>query len=234
MNRKFLRLAALAVVLTLVGGLAAVALGAPWAFNTGSASAWATVACSVKPSCDAGEVAVFRMSSTANAHAGTPIGSAYANVVCCGGVDGLGSNCSGQFKSVLTLSAPDNAHVASDGSYPTEACLSAGVGNAVGCTYGASCGAGYACLATISGTTNAHVADCDGVDDYATKVCCGPPPVGGMVEVQVDGSGSAVDSAGSSGGSSAPNYIALGGLAVVAVLALAAAGWYARRRFSRG
>ena len=154
------------------GGLAALALGAPWASNTSSATAAATVACSVKASCGAGEVAVFRMSSTANAHAGMPGGSSYGSVVCCGGVAGLTSSCSGAYDTVLTLSAADNAHAASDGSYATPACLSVGAEGTVDCRYGSSCDAGYACLATISGSTNAHVADCDGTNDYATKVCC--------------------------------------------------------------
>ena len=59
-----------------------------------------------------------------------------------------------------------------------------------------------------------------------------PPAVGGIVEIQVSGSGSAVDSAaGSSGGSAVPNYIALAGLAAMAVVALTAGAWYARRRW---
>jgi hypothetical protein len=57
--------------------------------------------------------------------------------------------------------------------------------------------------------------------------------VGGIVEMRVGGSGSAVDSAaGSSGGSAAPPYVALAGAA--GALALTAGAWYARRRFSRG
>jgi hypothetical protein len=191
-----------------------------------SALASAGLACSVKAACDVDEVAVFRMSSTANAHAGTPDGSAYDNVVCCGGVTGLGNSCSGTYDTVLTLSAADNAHVASDASYPTEACLSVGTGQAVNCTYGASCDSGWSCLATISGTTNAHVADCDGSDDYATKVCCGTSltgPVGGLAELPDVGEGN----------SSGRMYIAVGGLAVVAaLLALTTGAWYARRRFT--
>ena len=70
---------------------------------------------------------------------------------------------------MLRLSAADNAHVASnDLSYGTQVCLSA-TGTAMNCQYGSSCGSGYACLATISGTTNAHVADCDGSADYADE-----------------------------------------------------------------
>jgi hypothetical protein len=127
--------------------------------------------CSVKASCGVGEVEVFRMSTLSNAHAGTPAGSAYANVVCCGGVTGLSNACADTYTTVLTLSGADNAHVASDGSYATEVCLSVPSGTAA-CTYGPTCSVDEECLATISGTTNAHIADCDGVDDYATKVCC--------------------------------------------------------------
>jgi hypothetical protein len=111
------------------------------------------------------------MSALANAHAGTVAGSAYGNIVCCSGEAGLSNACSGSYDTVLWLSAADNAHVASDGSYGTQVCLAADAG--MNCQYGASCPAGYACLATISGTNNAHVADCDGSGDYGTKVCCG-------------------------------------------------------------
>jgi len=53
-----------------------------------------------------------------------------------------------------------------------------------------------------------------------------------MVEMQVGGSGSAVDSAaGSSGGSAAPPYAALAGAAATGALALTAGAWYARRRW---
>jgi hypothetical protein len=60
-------------------------------------------------------------------------------------------------------------------------------------------------------------------------------PVGGIVEMQVGGSGSAVDSAAdSSGGSADPPYAALVGAAAAGALALTAGACYARRRFSRG
>jgi len=56
--------------------------------------------------------------------------------------------------------------------------------------------------------------------------------VGGMVEMQVDGSGSVADyAADSSGGSPAPNNIAVAALASAALATLAAGGWYARRRW---
>jgi hypothetical protein len=193
-----------------------------------SAPAEGDMVCAVRTSCDAGEVAVFRMESTSNAHAGTFDGSSYDNVVCCDGMAGLGTNCSGVHDTVLFLSATNNAHVASYGGYPEEVCLSTETEERVTCRYRTSCGNDFACLATISGSTNAHVADCDGVDDYATKVCCyvGPPlPIGGIAE--------APDAADSRSGSSSLPYAALTG-AAAGVALLAAGGWYARRRWRAG
>jgi len=210
---------------TLLVVLLALALGlaVPCAFNTGSASATGSLACDVKASCDVGEVEVFRMSATANAHAGTPSGSAYDYVVCCDGIAGLGINCSGVHDTVLSLSATDNAHVGSPGRYPTDVCLSADTVEAVDCRCGTTCPAAYACLATISASTNAHVADCDGLDDYATKICCyagpAPAPVGGIAELP-----DVPDSSGR-------NYAALVA-AAAALVALTAGAWYARRRLS--
>jgi hypothetical protein len=221
------RLTKLLVATLLFGAVMAIALCLSWAFSRGSASASNGLTCSVKASCDTGEVAVFRMSSTTNAHAGTPDGSSYGSVVCCGGVDSLGNSCSGNFDTVLTLSATDNAHVASDASYPVAVCLSVGANQAAACNYGPGCDSGFTCLATISGNSNAHVADCDGSDDYATKVCCGTSltgPVGGLAELPDVGEGN----------SSGRMYVAVGGLAVVAaLLALTTGAWYARRRWLR-
>jgi hypothetical protein len=219
----------LAATLVLGGGLA-LALGLSWASSSGSAApvAASSLTCSVKGSCGGDEVAVFRLSSTANAHGGTAGGSGYGNVVCCGSVAdlGLATNCSGTYDTVLALSGSDNAHAATTvgGSYTTEVCLSAGAGETVGCTYDDTCGGDYACLATISGSTNAHVADC-GIDGYTTKVCCavtgGGAPVGGVAQLP--------DASGPSG----PNYLALAGLAAALLVALSAGGWYARRRWLR-
>jgi len=161
-----------ALVLIGLGGLLTVALGVPWAFNTSSASPNGSLSCSVKASCAASEVEVLRMSSTSNAHAGTPGGSSYGNRVCCTKLSGVGTQCSGKYDVVLTLSSAGNAHVASAGGYASQVCLSGGDDATVDCTPAATCPTDYACLATISGGSNAHVADCNGVDDYATKICC--------------------------------------------------------------
>jgi hypothetical protein len=222
-SRPALRRATVLVTVVLLA--LALALALRWALDTTAAAPTAAgnLTCSVKASCDAEEVAVFRMSFTTNAHAGTPAGSAYGYSVCCGGVTGLGSDCSGNYDTVLALSGSDNAHAATTvgGAYTTEVCLSVADGTA-DCTHGPDCG-DYTCLATVSGDTNAHVADCDGSDDYATKVCCyaGPAPaaVGGIAELP--------DVSDSSG----RNYIALAlGLAAAALVAFGTGGWYVRRR----
>jgi hypothetical protein len=204
------------------------------------AAASASLTCSVKASCGEGEVAVFRMSGQANAHAQTAAGTTYANVVCCSGPAGLSTSCSGSYATVLRLWAADNAHVASnDLSYGTQVCLSA-TDTAMNCQYGSTCGSGYACLATISGTTNtnAHVADCDGSGDYPAKVCCAvgaAPPVGGIAELP-GLAGASPQQAGApaeDSGWSAGSYGALAGGLAAAVLAAVAGGWYAKRRWVR-
>jgi len=202
------------------------ALRGYWPLGSGSVSSAGGLTCSVRASCGAGEVAVFRMSGLANAHAGTATGSSYGNVVCCSGPAGLSNSCSGSYATVLRLWASDNAHVAeaSGMTYTTQACLSA-TGTTISCQYASSCGSGYTCLATISGSTNAHVADCDGTNDYGTKVCCYAGP-----SVAVGGVAEPPDVAGSGSGSSSPPYAALAGAAAGVVALLVAGGWYARRR----
>jgi len=213
-----------AVFAALLVAVVASALCTYWVLSTGPASSAGGLACSVKASCGVGEVAVFRMSSTSNAHAAAAGDPTYTNLVCCGGVTSPGTSCSGTYDTVLRLSKVDyNAHVQATGSYETGVCLSAGTA-VVDCMFASSCTGGYACLATASGTDNAHVADCDGTNDYATKLCCyagAPVPVGGIAELP------------EVSGSSGPNYIALAGLAAAALVALTAGAWYARRRWNR-
>jgi len=73
-------------------------------------------------------------------------------------------------------------------------------------------------------------ADGDGVGD----ACEAPPAVGGIVEMQVRGSGSVADyAADSSGDSASSNYVVLARLAAAALATLTAGGWYARTRWLR-
>jgi hypothetical protein len=204
------------------------------------AAASSTLTCSVKVSCGEGEVAVFRMSGQANAHAQTAAGTTYANVVCCSGPAGLSTSCSGSYATVLRLWAADNAHAAepSDTHYTTEVCLSSDTGMSCQYVTGDNCGAGYACLATISNTTNAHVADCDGSGDYATKVCCAEgaaPAVGGIAELPPVAGASTEEAAAPAEGSgwSAGSYAAMAGGVAAAAGLIAVGGWYVRRRWLR-
>jgi hypothetical protein len=232
---------AAALLLAVAPAVVGVLRGLPWSHGEAASS---TLTCSVKASCAGlGEVAVFRMSSLTNAHAETAAGTTYGNIVCCSGVTGLTASCAVSHTTVLRLWAATNAHVAraSETSYTTEACLSA-PSTTITCQYGSSCdaGAGYVCLATMSGAgvTNAHVADCDGTNDYATKVCCSAgaaPPVGGIAELPNIG-GTSPEQAGApaeGSGWSAGGYAALAGGLAAAAFAIAVGGWYARRRWLR-
>ncbi|MCJ7510413.1 MAG: glycoside hydrolase [Dehalococcoidia bacterium] len=75
---------------------------------------------------------------------------------------------------------------------------------------------------------------------YATEFQAPPPPtptppagVGGIVELQVDGSDSLASPADGPDAAGLP-YAAIAAGAAAALVALGAGGWYARRRFSRG
>jgi hypothetical protein len=143
--------------------------------SPGAGASPSSLTCTVRDPgpCTGGEVEVFRMSGATNAHAQT-VGATYPKVVCCSGPTGLSTSCSGSYDTVLWLSATDNAHASqtTDATYTTEVCLAADAG--IDCKYvtNGDCGTGYACLATISGATNAHLDVCDDSEDYDTKVCC--------------------------------------------------------------
>ncbi len=128
-----------------------------------------TLTCTVTTSCPSGTV-VFRMQATSNAQAELAGQSNYTQLVCCSGVTGLGTACSGTFATVLKLSTTTNAHAEqnSESNYANDVCLSVSSGS-VTIGYQASNCTGYdTTLASISGTTNAHVGDSSA---YTTKVC---------------------------------------------------------------
>jgi len=117
---------------------------------------------------------VFKMSAVSNAHAELPGQVNYNYYVCCSGVAGLGTSCSGNYDTVLKLSGITNAHVEKDtqANYANSVCLSVPTGSTIICNYATDCsalGPGYTCLVSISGDTNAHVGNCAA---YTTKVCC--------------------------------------------------------------
>ena len=123
----------------------------------------------VNGNCPSGYVTVFRMSDFVNAHAELPSQNTYPYSVCCTGVNGLGTGCSGIYDVVATLSDPTNAHIAYAGYYPYDVCLSVPSGQ-IDCKFGteAEC-SGYTILASASDAYNAHVAE---PSYYPTKICC--------------------------------------------------------------
>ena len=130
-----------------------------------------TLSCSVRTSdCVAGDVEIFRMSGTANAHSQLPSVGTYVNRVCCGGVAGISNSCSGIYATVLQLSSSTNAHVQQSGAYADKACISVPTGGNVSVGYAADCVAsGYdTVLASMNKTTNSHVGN-PGI--YPTNVC---------------------------------------------------------------
>jgi hypothetical protein len=141
------------------------------------ASAQAGLLCSVKTSCSTGETEVFHMSDLGNAHAELATQGNYPYKVCCGGAPGLTTDCNQPGSEIiLKLSQVTNAHAErSDlANYPNSVCLYSS-GGEIHCGYSTSCtnlGSNYACVATISADTNAHVSDCDGQNDYSIRVCC--------------------------------------------------------------
>ena len=128
--------------------------------------------CSVKSSCTSGsEIDLLHMSALSNAMA--EIEGSYPNHLCCTGPADLSNICSGG-ETVLRLSSTTNAHVERGdlSAYTNPVCIKSAEAE-YNIQYGAICPDGYECIATISGDTNAHIADCDGTNDYATKVCVG-------------------------------------------------------------
>ena len=133
----------------------------------------ANITCSIT-SGSCANTSVFKMSATTNAHAELSNQANYTYYACCSGVTGLGTSCSGNYDTVLKLYGSTNSHVEKNtqSNYGNSVCLSVPAGSTIVCDYAANCttlGPRYACVASISGDTNAHVGDCTA---YATKVCC--------------------------------------------------------------
>jgi hypothetical protein len=148
-----------------------------------------TLACAVRTSaCNSGEVIVFKMSGTTNAHAELPASSNYTKFVCCGGISGIKNTCDGTYAVVAKLSGTTNAHIEqnSQANYANSACLKAPVGGSVTIVYqDANCDGYNTTIATMSGTTNAHVAE----SEYTTKICGTMTEGSGLLSVDIVDSG---------------------------------------------
>ena len=132
--------------------------------------------CAVLTSCPDGYADIFHMSDLSNAHAELANQSDYSYKVCCKEVSGytVDNNCSGPNKfTILHLSNYTNAHaeIWTESNYSYDVCLNSDTGMSLNCSYLSDCSDYDACVASISDTTNAHVADCI-TDSYANKICC--------------------------------------------------------------
>ncbi len=137
----------------------------------------ANLSCIVRQSsCVGNEVPVIRMSNHSDAHAEQVNGTDYTYIVCCNDTDNRNTLTNSSGTVVANLSSSTDAHTeipgTSDYSYPVY--LGADPDN-VTCSYdyvSGNCAENSTCLFTMSGTTDAHIADCT-TDPYNLTVCCG-------------------------------------------------------------
>lgn len=124
-------------------------------------------------SCQSGYVDIFKMSNTSDAHAELRNESFYNVTVCCretyGVNSSLGTNCTGNYnRIILNLSSTTNAHASlnNETAYNVPVCINST--NNISFGYDTSCAGFDACIASISGNTNAHVGNCTA---YSTLLC---------------------------------------------------------------
>ena len=153
--------------------------------------------CSVKTSCSSGEIAIFSLSSSSNAHAAQS-SSGYSYKVCCPG-EGLeeSTSCT-DANAALWLSATTNAHVSENkitGSYGEKVCLSSD--DSFSCAVKTSCSIDEYCIVSVYANSNSHVAECGG---YGNDVCCAGdvvPTYDCVISgVEIDDSGCGTDGCG--------------------------------------
>jgi hypothetical protein len=157
-----------------------------------------TLSCTIRTSsCSGGEVEIFEMQNTTNSHAGLPAAS-YTNLVCCGGVSGLGNDCASSTKAVvLKLSGATNAHARqnqlADYAGANNACISVPSGGSVSVGYQPTDCAGFdTTLASMKATTNSHVGNTAAYAEY--KICATAAGAGTLSVDIVDAGGSSVAS----------------------------------------
>lgn len=135
-----------------------------------------TLLCSVTSTCSGSNVVIFKMYATANSHSELLGQSNYSNLVCCGGVTGLGNACTGTYATVLKLAKVTNSHVEENtySDYTNPACIQAPSGGTVSVGYQSSNCLGYdTTVASIVNATNSHVGN---GSTYTLKVCATAAP----------------------------------------------------------
>lgn len=135
----------------------------------------AALSCSITTAaaCTSPSTIVLRMSAATNAHSelASQSTSGYAtNVVCCGGLSGIGNSCSGTFDIAAKLSGVTNAHIEQDSlsNYANNACISVPSGTITIGYQNTNCSGYDTTLASMTATTNAHIGS---PADYTIKIC---------------------------------------------------------------
>jgi len=129
-----------------------------------------SLSCNVVTTCSYTDI--FHISDETNAHAELANNSNYNYKICCNDTDGLdiGNSCSGYYNTLLHLSNQTNAHAElnNESNYNFDICISS-TDSFFNCSYESGCSSYETCIASVSGSTNAHVGNCT---DYTTKICC--------------------------------------------------------------
>lgn len=144
-------------------------------------SAYASLSCSFKTSCDIDESDILHISSLSNGHFELPSQVNYPYKLCCEKPLSVSINpalCDGEF---LSLSAQTNAHAGEYDNYDYKLCLNDTTRYGFyTCELKNSCDAWQTCLLSLSSTVNAHGGECNA---HETKVCCNYTP---YMELSID------------------------------------------------
>jgi len=138
------------------------------------AKASSALSCSLTTAAGCAGTVVLRLSGSVNAHAELPgqtTANYASNVICCSGVAGLGTTCSGNYANIVKLSGVTNAHIEQNtqANYANNACLSVSAGT-VTIAYQATDCTGYdTIIASMKSVTNSHVGGPAAYSEY--KIC---------------------------------------------------------------
>jgi hypothetical protein len=135
--------------------------------------AFAALSCSVTTAAGCVGTVILRMSGSSNAHAELPNQTTAAynnNVMCCTGVSGLGTSCSGSFGTVVKLASTTNSHIQQNsvGTYANNACISASTGSYTIGYQANDCSGFDTTLGSMAAADNSHVGN---TGAYTTKIC---------------------------------------------------------------
>ncbi len=137
------------------------------------------LSCQASQSCSASDL--FHISNLSNGHAEINTLTDYPYRICCSSSETLSTSCASPDARLISLSSTTDAHAEryNQTNYSIQICLSS-LQNTVSCSFVNSSGSGLSictsagfntCVATLSGYTNAHSADCI-TNPYDLKVCC--------------------------------------------------------------